>query len=204
MLVQRIVVGMYMCNCYIVYDDKSGSGIVIDPGDEGHVIVDEIKSMGVKITTIIDTHGHPDHVGANHMLAEATEAPIAIHPADAVMLSDEEYGFAIGIAGFKASTPGIMLNEGDSVTVGSESLKVIHTPGHSPGGICLVGADFAFVGDTVFAGSIGRTDLPGGSFQTLITSINEKILVLDDDTVLYPGHGPSTTVSAEARGNPFL
>jgi glyoxylase-like metal-dependent hydrolase (beta-lactamase superfamily II) len=193
-----------MCNCYIVYDDDQRTGIVIDPGDQGEVILEWIRKSGITIATIVDTHGHADHVAANKTVAEETGAKIAIHPADAGLLSNQEYAIALGIAGFKNSRPDILLDDGDSVRVGKESLTVVHTPGHTPGGICLIGDDMAFVGDTVFAGSIGRTDLPGGSFQTLISSINEKILVLDEETVLLPGHGPETTVTMEKQDNPFL
>jgi glyoxylase-like metal-dependent hydrolase (beta-lactamase superfamily II) len=195
---------MYMCNCYLVYDDVTGTGIVIDPGDEAQVIVDEINKRGLGITTIVDTHGHPDHVAANAAVADATNARIAIHEADSPMLSNKDYAYALGITEFRESTADVFLDEGDTVSVGSESLMVIHTPGHTPGGICLIAESEAYVGDTVFAGSIGRTDLGGGSLRILTDSINRKIMVLPEDTTLYPGHGPLTTVSAEKNSNPFL
>ncbi len=154
---------------------------------------------------IINTHGHFDHVSANKRLKEVTGAPILIHSLDAPMLDQlSSSAAAWGFTADNSPKPDKELNDGDEVAFGHTTLKVIHTPGHTPGGISLYAPDFVFVGDTLFAGSIGRTDFPGGSFKALKESIRKKLFVLGDHVKVYAGHGPSTTIGEERRSNPFV
>jgi len=203
-----LVVGDLATNCYVVGDPDTKKGIVIDPGGHAQRILDTVKRQGLEIVTIVDTHGHFDHVLANEVVKEATGAPIAIHPADAPMLTDPRKGFgvfAMFFGGLRGGPPAdVLLNDGDEVRFGNQVLKVVHTPGHSQGSISLVGEGVVFSGDALFQGSIGRTDFPGGDYDQLIASIRTRILTLPDDTVVYSGHGPATTVGDEKRYNPFL
>jgi len=165
-------------------------GMIIDPGEEARLILRSVKEAKLKIKLIVITHGHGDHTGAIDQVKQATGANIAIHPSDAGAL-DLQY------------SADLLLKGGDSVDVGDLHFFVIHTPGHSPGGICLYGHNVLFCGDTLFNYSIGRTDL-GGSTSQLINSIVTKLMILPDNTVVYPGHGPAMTIGEERRGNPFL
>ena len=208
MIIIPLVVGDLATNCYVVGDPDTKKGIVIDPGGHAQRILDTVKRQGLEIVTIVDTHGHFDHVLANEVVKEATGAPIAIHPADAPMLTDPRKGFgvfAMFFGGLRGGPPAdVLLNDGDEVRFGNQVLKVVHTPGHSQGSISLVGEGVVFSGDALFQGSIGRTDFPGGDYDQLIASIRTRILTLPDDTVVYSGHGPATTVGDEKRYNPFL
>jgi glyoxylase-like metal-dependent hydrolase (beta-lactamase superfamily II) len=203
-----LVVGDLATNCYVVGDPDTKKGIVIDPGGHAQRILDAVKRQGLEIGTIVDTHGHFDHVLANEAVKEATGAAIAVHPADAPMLTDPKKGFgvfAMFFGGLRGGPPAdVLLNDGDEVRFGNLALKVVHTPGHSQGSISLVGDGVIFSGDALFQGSIGRTDFPGGDYDQLIESIRTRILPLPDDTVVYSGHGPETTVGEEKRHNPFL
>ncbi len=208
MIIIPLVVGDLATNCYVVGDPETKKGIVIDPGGHAQRILDTVRRQGLDIVTIVDTHGHFDHVMANEAVKEATGAPIAIHPADAPMLTDPKKGFgvfAMFFGGLRGGPPAdVLLHDGDEVRFGNQVLKVAHTPGHSQGSISLVGDGVVFSGDALFQGSIGRTDFPGGDYDQLIASIRARILALPDDTVVYSGHGPATTVGAERRHNPFL
>ena len=205
MIVKELQVGMIGTNCYVVACPETQEAIVIDPGDEAKRIHNLVTKNGFKITAIVNTHGHWDHVGGNRELKKLTGAPIYIHEQDARFLTDGRLHLG-SMMGNNENSPAAdkLLKEGDIVKVGKHNLKIIHTPGHTPGGISLIGENLVFVGDTLFAGSIGRTDLPGGNYTTLINSIKEKLLSLDDETVVYPGHGPSTTIGRERARNPFL
>jgi glyoxylase-like metal-dependent hydrolase (beta-lactamase superfamily II) len=176
--------------------------VVIDPGDEDDRILFELEGMKVKF--IINTHGHFDHVAGNKRLKEATKAPVLIHFLDAPMLttlSSDASMFGISVENSPPADQ--MLKDGDTISFGAVNLEVLHTPGHSPGGIALYADGNLFVGDTLFAGSIGRSDLPGGNYNTLISSIKNKLYVFDDDVRVFPGHGPETTIGLEKKNNPF-
>lgn len=205
MLIKTLTVGPIQANCYILGCEKTLSAVVIDPGDEADRILHTLAESNLTARFIVNTHGHFDHVGANKRLKEVTGAPILIHSLDAPMLSQlSSSAAAWGLAADNSPGPDRELNDGDEVTLGHTALKVIHTPGHTPGGISLYAGDFVFVGDTLFAGSIGRTDFPGGSFQTLKESIQHKLFALGDEVKVYAGHGPITTIGEEKRTNPFV
>lgn len=205
MIVQEIPVGMLGTNCYLVACPETKEAIVIDPGDEGKKIFSLVQRNGFKVSAIVNTHGHWDHVGGNSELKKLTGAPILIHEKDADFLTNGKLHLG-SMLGTNAVSPAAdrLLQEGDLIQVGKLDLKVVHTPGHTPGGISLIGEKAVFVGDTLFAGSIGRTDLPGGNYSALIASIKNKLLPLDDEMTVYPGHGPSTTIGRERKKNPFL
>ncbi len=205
MIIKKLSVGPIMANCFILGCEQTKEAVVIDPGDDADRILMELAKAELKVKYLIDTHGHFDHVGANKRMKEVTGATLAIHPDDASMLSQLSRSAAsFGLAAENSPEPDMLLNDGDKVTFGSITLTVIHTPGHSRGGICLYTEGHLFAGDTLFAGSIGRTDLPGGDYDTLIASIKEKLLHLPDDTTVYTGHGPETTLLNEKQMNPFL
>lgn len=199
------IVGPLEVNCYILACEKTREGIVIDPGDNIDTILQLIKDHNIKIVEIIATHGHFDHIGRVTSLKEKTGAPFAIHKADVFMV--ENLIDIVAPLGLQTDPPPKIdrfIDEGDTVVFGRETLNILHVPGHAPGNIALIWPGHAIVGDTVFAGSIGRTDLEGADLQTLMDSIHTKILTLPDDTVLHPGHGPDTTIDREKRINPFL
>ena len=160
----------------------------------------------MKAVYIINTHGHIDHIGANRAIKDATGAKVLIHKNDAKMLTNAVSNFSFMMGRQVTSPPAEQfIDEGDIIKIGNTvELKVIHTPGHSPGGICLMTDNIIFSGDTLFYGSIGRTDFPGGSYRDLISNIKNKLLCYDDDVVVYPGHGPATTIGFERKRNPFL
>jgi glyoxylase-like metal-dependent hydrolase (beta-lactamase superfamily II) len=207
MIQKALAVGLLEVNCYILGDEETKEAVVIDPGGDEDEILEVLKYHGLSLKTIIDTHGHFDHVDANQPLKDATGAQIAIHEADAAMLArpSAEAMFFTGNR-LRLSAADILLKEGDVLSFGNYRLKVLHTPGHTPGGISLVmeGAPLVYVGDLLFQGSIGRTDFPGGSFDDLITAVRTKIFPLGDNYTVYPGHGPVTTVGQERKYNPFF
>jgi glyoxylase-like metal-dependent hydrolase (beta-lactamase superfamily II) len=178
-----------MVNCYIVGCKKTKEAVVIDPGGDVPRIVSELVKRELTVKYILNTHGHWDHTAGNEELKGITKAPLRIHAADARGMSEEPDGF---------------LEAGEEIRFGTYSLKVLHTPGHSPGGVCLHSPGVVFCGDTLFAGSIGRTDLPGGSYEQLIEGVRKKLFCMDDDTRVYPGHGPTSTIGQEKRYNPFF
>ena len=198
-------VGQFASNCYIVGSD-SGEGMVIDPGADAGKILKAIKELKLDIKLIVATHGHIDHIGAVDEIKKATGAPFAIHSDDVQTLSQGAGFFSFMFAASASSPPqpDILLQGGDSVGVSGLSFSVLYTPGHSPGGICLLGHGAVFVGDTLFCQSIGRFDFPGSSGSQLLDSIHSKLMVLPDSTIVYPGHGPQTTIGDERRMNPFL
>jgi len=201
----RMEVGSLGTNCYIVWCEETLEGIVIDPGGDAPDILALVNREKIKVKGIVNTHGHADHIMANARIKAATSAPIMIHHDDQHMLTSGHRNLSIFMGESIASSPAdALLRDGDRIEFGKCSLQVIHTPGHTPGGICLKGDGVLFSGDTLFAESIGRTDLPGGSYSQLILSIKEKLLVLPDDTRVLPGHGPETTIGWERRMNPFI
>ena len=198
-------VGSLGTNCYIAYCENTKKAVVIDPGGDASRIMAAINREGLTVEAIINTHGHADHVMANIKVKEATGAPLWIHSADADMLGSGSRNLSAYLGGsVSCGTPDRLLAEGDVLSVGDFTLKVLHTPGHTPGGISLLADKEVFVGDTLFAESIGRTDFPGGSYSQLIQSIKTKLMTLDDDVKAYPGHGPATTIGWERRQNPFI
>jgi glyoxylase-like metal-dependent hydrolase (beta-lactamase superfamily II) len=200
-----LVVGPIQSNCYIVGCERTREAAVIDPGGDADQILITLAKDKLRCLYIINTHGHFDHSADNKRLKEVTGAQLLIHPADAPMILNQSTGG--GMWGFHVDNsppPDRYLEEGDIITFGDISLKVLHTPGHSPGGISLVTDKIVFVGDTLFAGSIGRTDFPGGNHEGLIRHVRNKIFTLGDDVVVYPGHGPKTTVGREKKTNPFF
>lgn len=178
---------------------------VIDPGGDVDRILMTLAKEGLRLVYLINTHGHFDHTIGNKRLKETTGAQLVIHQADAPrIMSQESQGSAWGIRIENSPPPDRYVNEGDLIAFGDISLQILHTPGHSPGGISLVTDKMVFVGDALFAGSIGRTDFPGGDYKALIQNVRKKIFTLGDEVVVYPGHGPQTTVGEEKHTNPFF
>jgi glyoxylase-like metal-dependent hydrolase (beta-lactamase superfamily II) len=205
LIIESLPVGAIMANCYILGCDKTREAVVIDPGGDTAEILKLLAKRHLRVVAIVNTHGHFDHVGGNKRMKDTTRAPILIHAEDAGMLAHlSEFGQMFGMRVENSPPPDRTLAEGDTVEFGHEKLHVLHTPGHSPGGIALLGPGFVVVGDTLFAGSIGRTDFPGGNYEELIRSVRAKLFVLDDRTVVYCGHGPNTTIGREKRTNPFF
>lgn len=205
MIIKVLEVGPIMANCYILGCEKTKEAAVIDPGDDTDQILLALAEEKLKVKYILNTHGHFDHVGGNRKMKETTGAKLVIHPLDAPMLSHlAATAAAWGLAAENSPLPDQLVEEGDTISFGTISLKVIHTPGHTPGGISFYTEGKVFVGDTLFMGSIGRTDFPGGDFATLISGIKNKLFKLGDDVIVYTGHGPETTVGREKRSNPFV
>lgn len=205
MQVFSFIVGPFETNVYVASCPVTGKAVVIDPGIDSEPVYDFIKRKGLTLESIVNTHGHIDHVYGNYFFKIRAGVPLLIHEADALQLKGiGSQAVAFGLREPEIVEPDHFLKEHDVVKVGEEELTVIHTPGHTPGGICLYRPDIIFVGDTLFAGSIGRTDLPGGSYPLLIESIRTKLLTLPDKTVVYCGHGPETTIGEERQFNPFL
>jgi len=204
LIIKSLAVGPIQANCYIIGCEATLAGAVIDPGDDADRILAEVKKANLRITHIINTHGHFDHVGGNRQLKAATDAELIIHPLDAPMLAQlDRMAGAFGLNAENSPAPDRLVEDGHAIAVGDLTLAVIHTPGHTPGGISLHTDGCVFVGDTLFQGSIGRTDFPGGDFDTLLTSIRSRLFALDDTTTVYTGHGPDTTIGTEKQFNPF-
>jgi len=203
-IVEKLVVGPFASNCYIVGSQSNKEGMIIDPGDEAKEILKRVEDLELDIKFIVLTHGHIDHTGALKEVREVTGAEVAIHGDDAKSLKQQSLSLIFGLSYPTPPPPDRLLKDGDSIDVGGMHFEVLHTPGHTLGGICLLGQGVVFSGDALFNYGIGRTDLPGGSYSQLMNSIQTKLLVLPDNTVVYPGHGPDTTIGAERVGNPFL
>jgi len=208
MILHTLVVGPFMSNCYVIGDEKARKGIIVDPGADAEGIMSAVDRLGLSIDTVVLTHTHVDHLGATKEVIESTRASLAVHELEAqgqtYRAITRMFGSSMGEAFDDMPGPGRKLKEGDAIEAGELRFKVLHTPGHSPGGLCLQGEGVVFTGDTLFNLGIGRTDLPGCSFDDLMESIRTKLLVLPDDTIVYPGHGPSTTIGAEKQWNSFL
>ena len=206
MLIKQLPVGLLQTNCYLLGCKETHEGVIIDPGDEAEWILAEVKQAGLTIKYILDTHAHFDHIMANGPLIEATGAVLALHPLDLPLLRTKGGANLFGFDCPASPEPALKLADGDRLTFGQYTLQVLHTPGHSPGHVAFYepAEGVIFDGDVLFAGGIGRTDLPGGSYETLMTSITDRLLVLPDETVVYSGHGPVTTIGEERAGNPWL
>lgn len=194
MIFKALVVGPYMSNCFIIGSETTKEGIVVDPGAEPGRIIETVQQLQLDIGLIVATHGHIDHVGAVNKVKQFVNVPFAMHEAETIK------------GGIFEKSPPVdrPLKHSDIIQVGELHFEVRHTPGHSPGGISLIGEGIVLSGDTLFQFSIGRTDFPGASYEQIMTSIFEQLLTLPDETPVYPGHGPDTTVGMERKVNPFV
>jgi len=203
--IDTLELGPLGTNCYILYDKESGEAVVIDPADDAERIWQGIVGKGLELKRILLTHAHFDHIGGVAELKEKSGADICIHSDDAQMLINPERNFSLYTGRIvRCPEANIFIDDGDSFMIGGFTIKMVHTPGHTPGGMSFLGDGFVIVGDTLFRGSIGRTDLPGSSFELLIDSIKKKLMILDDEVRVLPGHGPETTIGQEREENPFL
>jgi glyoxylase-like metal-dependent hydrolase (beta-lactamase superfamily II) len=207
MILETFPVGPLQCNCTIMGDEQTGEAIVIDPGEEIGRIQRKLAAHGLKLKQILVTHGHIDHIGGALKLKRLTGAPIYLNEGDLEQLGmmDMQAGW-LGIEPPETAPPDESLADGMTVGLGSYPAQILHTPGHTQGSVCLHFAPLKLLiaGDTLFAGSIGRTDLPGGNFEQIIDSIQSRLLALPDETKVVPGHGPASTIGTERRVNPFL
>ena len=206
MIIASLPVGLIQTNCYIVGCEETREGAVIDPGGHPERILAEVERHGLAIKYVLDTHAHFDHTDANGAIIRATGASLALHPEDRPLLEASGGAALFGMRADPSPPPDMELHDGDELKVGTLELKVLHTPGHTPGHVCFYEADegVLFDGDVLFYRGIGRTDLPGGSWQQLLESIQGVLFALPDSTIVYSGHGPATTIGEEKRLNPWL
>jgi hydroxyacylglutathione hydrolase len=207
MILEALTLGFVASNCYIVGSESTKRGMIIDPGAEAKVILKAVKDLGLTIPLIVATHTHFDHVGAVKSVKDATGAEFALHESEGeggLGAFGRVLASVTGGSSGPLPKPERLLKDGDTIDIDDLHFIVLHTPGHSPGSISLVGHGVVFSGDTLFNFGIGRTDFPGCSHRQLINSIQDKLMALPDNTIVYPGHGPETTIGAERRMNPFL
>ncbi len=192
-------------NTWLLWCEETLDAVLIDPSAPSSKLLQHIRDLKLNVTHIIITHGHGDHIGGNSFFKAKLDCHLAIHRLDAPMLLDNKKNFSeyMGMT-LEREPADIILEEGDHIPLGTGQIKVIHTPGHTKGGICLLIDKLLFSGDTLFEQSIGRTDLPGGDFESIVHSIKTKLFVLDDDIVVFPGHGPRTSIGIEKKINPFI
>ena len=203
--VEVLIVGPLFSNCYIVWDDNEKQGVIIDPGDDADIILKTVRELGIKIEYILATHGHFDHVGAVAPLKRELKVEFLAHKDDFFFIEDgENAARRWGIDIEQPPKPDRFIDDGDKIKIGGFDLEVIHTPGHSPGGISFLYNQMVFGGDTLFQGSIGRTDFRKGSFEDLSKSIKTRLYTLPDNTIVYTGHGPITTIGDEKKYNAFV
>ena len=209
MLHESVVVGPFRCNCHILADESTGEAVIVDPGDEPDAILEKVRDLKVlKVKALLHTHGHLDHINGTRRLREETGAKIMIHAADRPLyerLAEQFAFFGIDVGSDNDPLPvDEFLEDGQEVTFGRHGLKVIHTPGHTPGSCCFHKEGLLFAGDTLFRRSIGRTDLPGGNLEQETASIRSRLYGLDPETVVFPGHGSETRIREEKAENPFV
>jgi len=205
-IVSYVTVGIFQENCYLYACPQTHEAVIIDPGDEAERILKAISKLNLTPKYILNTHGHIDHIRAIDAVSAVYPVPLAIHPDDVSMYTDEHVARRYGLsAPLVHRKPDILLKDGDRISFGTLTLEVLHTPGHTPGGVCFVSRPYCvFSGDTLFYQGIGRTDFEGGNYEQLITSIREKLYALEDDLTVFPGHGPRTTIKEEKSDNPFV
>jgi hydroxyacylglutathione hydrolase len=206
LILHTVPVGITQTNCYVVGCEETHEGVVIDPGGHPQRILQTIEESGLTIRYVLNTHCHFDHMGANAEIVAATGAPLALHPAELPILQARGGATLFGVRVNESPMPDLELVPGQVLEVGTLRFQVLHTPGHSPGSLTfyLEEEAVAFDGDVLFAMGVGRTDLPSGDWNTLVRSIREVLFAMPDETVLYPGHGPKTTVGREKRANPWV
>lgn len=205
MIIERIPAGIYAVNCFIIGCEETKNAAVIDPGGDAEDIMKYIDEHGLTLQYILLTHGHGDHIGGIPDIKAKKDVPVFIHEGDASMLRNANINLSKLMSGPDIEIiPDRLLKDGEMIKLGALELHIIHTPGHTPGGICIKVNDILFTGDTLFANSIGRTDFEGGSFEQIIDSIKSKLLVYDDQTKVFPGHGPVSTIGRERIANPFI
>jgi hydroxyacylglutathione hydrolase len=209
MIVKQYEVGNFAVFCYLIGDEEAKEGLLIDPADEADRLLSDAKASGITdVMYVVNTHSHVDHIMGNQEMVKRTGAKIISHVKDAPYLTQTPPYLLEMFQATPSPPADLLVKEGDLIEVGTVGLKVIHTPGHSPGGMCLYIEGMVFTGDTLFAGSVGRTDFPGSSWEELETSIREKLYVLPGDTVVFPGHNygptPTSTIQYEKRHNPFV
>ena len=208
LLVKQLTVGMMGVCCYVVSCEATKQAAIIDPGGDEDRILYYCTRNNLQVIYIINTHGHPDHDCGNGRLKAATGAQIVLHGDDVTYFGDQRIKDYFSGLGLPASPPAdLIVKDGDTITIGNEQLQVIHTPGHTPGGICLYSAPHCFTGDTLFVGAVGRTDFPGGSMRQMIDAIKNRLLTLPPETIVWPGHcygGSQSTMAREAQSNPYL
>ena len=204
-ILETLLVGPLDVNCYIIGSKKERTAMVIDAGGNEEDILQCLKKHNLTLQYLLNTHAHFDHVGSVKHLQDKTGAKFLIHQEEMALLSSlTNQTKTFGMPSFPTPNVDKFLTDNEEIAIGAEKLRVIHTPGHSPGCVCFLINDIVFTGDTLFAGSIGRTDLYGGSYEGLITSIKKRLFILGDQVVVYPGHGPSTTIGEERQHNPFF
>lgn len=208
MLVEAFAVGPFQSNCFVLACERTRQAVIVDPGHPDPRIMEAVERHRLTVGTVLHTHAHVDHVGGTGSVTEATGAKVALHEGDRALYSHAVVqGMTFGLRIDAPPPPDVWLADGDEIAFGDDGhLRVLHTPGHSPGGVCFFaeGDGLVLTGDTLFAGSVGRTDLPGGSWETLLASIQSRLLTLDDEVVVLPGHGPASSIGEERRYNPFL
>lgn len=208
MIFKQLMVGSMGVCSYIVGCENTKKGAVVDPGGDENRILDEVRNLGLDIEYIIATHGHPDHVCGNRTIKEATGGAIVMHEKDAEFFENPETQNYFSMLGLEPSPPAeVKVKDGDLINIGELEFQVIHTPGHTPGGMCLYCQPNLITGDSLFVGGIGRTDFPGGSYEELIQSLKGKLLTLPEETIVWPGHGyggMQSTIAEEKLTNPYL